>query len=67
MIDVQLLRKEPDKVKQGIAAKQADPALVDKFLALDEEWRTASISLPAVWALCPVLFLAMRFIIGFAN
>ena len=42
MIDVQLLRKEPDRVKQGIAAKNADPGLVDKFLALDEEWRKAT-------------------------
>jgi seryl-tRNA synthetase len=40
MIDVQLLRKEPEKVKEGIKAKKADPALVDTFLTLDEEWRT---------------------------
>jgi seryl-tRNA synthetase len=50
MIDVQLLRKEPDKVKQGIAAKNADPALVDKFLALDEEWRKATAEADALRA-----------------
>ncbi len=39
MIDIELLRKEPEKVKKGIAAKNADPKLVDVFLKLDEEWR----------------------------
>ncbi len=50
MIDVQLLRKEPDKIKQGIAAKNADPGLVDKFLALDEEWRKATAEADALRA-----------------
>jgi seryl-tRNA synthetase len=50
MIDVQLLRKEPDKVKRGVAAKQADPALVDRFLALDEEWRRATAELDGLRA-----------------
>lgn len=39
MIDVHLLRNEPERMKQAIATKNADPALVDKFLALDNEWR----------------------------
>jgi len=39
MLDVELLRGQPEKVKQGIAAKSADPKLVDEFLKLDEEWR----------------------------
>jgi len=39
MLDITLLREQPDKVKKGIAAKNADPKLVDQFLALDEEWR----------------------------
>lgn len=39
MLDIKLLREEPGKVKQGIAAKGADPKLVDEFLELDERWR----------------------------
>lgn len=41
MIDARILREEPDKVKAGIAAKNADPALVDAFLELDAKWREA--------------------------
>lgn len=39
MLDAELLRKEPEKVKKAIATKNADPALVDEFLELDGEWR----------------------------
>jgi seryl-tRNA synthetase len=40
MIDIKLLRNEPDKVKEGIAKKNKDPRLVDRFLAVDGEWRS---------------------------
>jgi seryl-tRNA synthetase len=40
MLDIKLLRDNPDKVKKGIASKGADPKLVDEFLVLDEQWRT---------------------------
>ncbi|MBI2037023.1 MAG: serine--tRNA ligase [Candidatus Liptonbacteria bacterium] len=39
MIDIELIRNEPDRVRKGLKNKQADPALVDRFLALDGEWR----------------------------
>ena len=39
MIDVEVIRQEPDRVKEGISKKNADPGLIDKFLALDERWR----------------------------
>ncbi len=39
MIDVKLLREEPQKVKDGIIKKNKDPKLVDQFLELDNEWR----------------------------
>jgi len=39
MLDIALLREHPDEVKKGIAAKNADPKLVDDFLALDQTWR----------------------------
>lgn len=42
MLDIKLLRENPEKVKEGIAAKNADPALVDEFLRLDAEWREAT-------------------------
>lgn len=41
MIDARILREEPDRVKAGIAAKNADPALADAFLELDAKWREA--------------------------
>jgi seryl-tRNA synthetase len=39
MIDVELLRTDPEKLKQGVAAKQFDPSLVDNALELDGVWR----------------------------
>jgi len=40
MLDIKLLRENPNKVKDGVRAKNSDPKLVDRFLALDTEWRT---------------------------
>ena len=40
MIDVNLLRSEPDIFRTGMKKKNADPSLVDKFIMLDEEWRS---------------------------
>ncbi len=39
MLDVKLIRENPEKVKAGVVKKKIDPKLVDKFLRLDEEWR----------------------------
>lgn len=39
MLDVNLIRKDPEVVKKGIASKNADPKLVDDFLSLDNKWR----------------------------
>jgi len=39
MLDVNLIRANPEAVKKGISSKNADPKLVDDFLVLDEEWR----------------------------
>ncbi len=39
MLDITILRAQPDEVKKGIAAKQGDPASVDRFLELDAKWR----------------------------
>ncbi len=41
MLDVRIIRENPEKVKAAIATKNADPALVDQFLALDKDWRDA--------------------------
>ncbi len=40
MLDINFIRENPDKVKKGIEKKKIDPKLVDKFLRVDEEWRT---------------------------
>lgn len=39
MINIELLRKEPQKVKNGIAKKRHNPELVDAFLEIDKKWR----------------------------
>lgn len=39
MLDINLIRNDPEKVKKGLRAKNADAGLVDKFLELDEKWR----------------------------
>ncbi len=39
MLDINLIRENPDLVKDGIVKKNADPKLVDKFLRLDKDWR----------------------------
>ena len=42
MIDVNLIRQNPDAVKIGLKAKNIAPGLVDDFLALDENWRNTT-------------------------
>jgi seryl-tRNA synthetase len=39
MIDIELLRKEPETVRKAAEAKNIDSKLVDEFLKLDGEWR----------------------------
>lgn len=39
MLDIKFIRENPDLVQRGIAKKNADPKLVDDFLALDQKWR----------------------------
>lgn len=39
MLDVNKIRENPDEIKKGIKAKNADPALIDKFLEIDGKWR----------------------------
>jgi len=39
MININLIRENPDFVKAGMEKKLADPTLIDKFIVIDEEWR----------------------------
>src|SRR5204863_1580493 len=39
MLDIKLIRENPDAAKAGTAAKGSDPALIDQVLALDSERR----------------------------
>ncbi|HOB90031.1 MAG TPA: serine--tRNA ligase, partial [Candidatus Colwellbacteria bacterium] len=39
MIDINLIRENPEKVKKGVERKHYDPGLVDAFLKLDADWR----------------------------
>lgn len=39
MLDSKLIRNNPEAVRRGLKNRRADPSLVDRFLAVDEEWR----------------------------
>lgn len=39
MLDINLIREEPDYVKEGMRKVGADPALIDRVRELDEQWR----------------------------
>ncbi len=39
MLDINLFRENPDRVREGLVRRQLDPAPVDEVLALDEERR----------------------------
>ncbi len=39
MLDAKIIREQPDRVKEYIKTKNADPKLVDNFLDLDKKWR----------------------------
>ncbi len=42
MIDIELLRTEPDRFRASIKKRHQDPKLVDRFLELDNQWRQAT-------------------------
>ncbi len=39
MIDIAVIRRDPDAVRASLRARNMDPKLVDRFLAVDKEWR----------------------------
>lgn len=39
MIDIELIREEPEKVREGLERRQEDPDLVGAIREVDEEWR----------------------------
>lgn len=45
MLDINLIRQNPELVKKGVASKNADSSLVDEFLVLDGEWRNLTAQL----------------------
>lgn len=50
MIDVQFLREHTDEAKQALARKRIDPKTVDKFLRVDQNWRSKRAALDALQA-----------------
>lgn len=50
MLDIALIRKEPDRVREGVRVKNGDPALVDRFLEADTKWREATAKAEALRA-----------------
>lgn len=45
MIDIKILRDNPDVVRQGLTKRNKDVSIVDDFLALDVRWRAVSTNL----------------------
>ena len=43
MLDPKLIRNNPEAVKKGLKNRKADISLVDRFLAVDEEWRKLTV------------------------
>ena len=41
MLDRRLIREQPDRVRRSLARRQLPVSVVDDFLALDADWRTA--------------------------
>jgi seryl-tRNA synthetase len=41
MLDIALVRRDPDRVRRSLARRGADPSIVDEFLRCDEEYRSA--------------------------
>ncbi len=39
MLDAKLLRKDPEKVRSALTARQADISLIDRFAKIDQKWR----------------------------
>lgn len=39
MLDIKLIRENPEKVRKGIESKGVNPKILDDFLNLDEKWR----------------------------
>ena len=48
MLDAALIRQNPDLVREKIATKNADPALVDRFIELDTTWRNLATEVDAL-------------------
>jgi seryl-tRNA synthetase len=41
MLDIALVRRDPDRVRRSLSRRGADPSIVDEFLRCDEEYRSA--------------------------
>ncbi len=41
MLDIALVRRDPDRVRRSLLRRGADPSIVDEFLRCDEEYRSA--------------------------
>lgn len=42
MLDIELIRKNPDKVKESLKKRGRDTSLFDEFQTLDNEWRSST-------------------------
>lgn len=40
MIDIKLIRQNPDLVKEALRKRGEDPATIDEILKIDADWRT---------------------------
>ena len=45
MLDPKLIRNNPEAVKKALKNRKADVSLIDKFLAVDEQWRRMTVQI----------------------
>jgi len=50
MLDINFIRENSEKVKEGVTKKNVDPKLVDRFLRFDDEWRQKTAALDGLKA-----------------
>ena len=42
MLDIKLIRTDPERVKERLRARLADPAAIDAVVEADTHWRAAT-------------------------
>ncbi len=50
MIDIEFIRKHPQKIAEGLTKRNKDTSLLDQFQSIDNQWRAATTAIEAIRA-----------------